>query len=500
VLLLLSAEARRAFPQLVAAGVLAGSLTIPLTWPYAAVGREMGLRDPSFIMFLFIPWIIFPPFHEPVTYLADRLARGVRQNVTMTMAPWLAMAAGLLASAVVRRPRLVPGAMLAALVAGGLVNFWYACGPQEWFGIPSLFTALADLPGLGVVRAPARAVAYTNFVIAVLGGCGMAAVLRRVGGGPVRAAVVAVVLATAVVEAGWHPGGVVAAPLRDPAVTRGLAALPPDCPIAEIPDDFLVQGRALFRSTAHWRPLVNGRSGFYPISPFVEAGFLNRFPEAPAVEYLRAAGACAVIIHTDTRTGPIIVKNSRARQLAVRALTPSESVVRVPELPPPPPAAPRLERTSWRIVEPAAAAGPLLDGSLATLAEFAVGTGEPLERVTVDLGRPALVSGLDVELGSHFRHYLWTYRVEGSLDGTHWTTLGESAGAVPPLESYRADPHALVQRLRFPAAEARFLRLGPVRPAPTGYVLAMDAGFKRWGIAELHVRGVPASPAPDAPC
>jgi hypothetical protein len=461
----------------------------------------MGLREPGFIMFLFLPWIVFPPFLGPFAYFADRLARGVRQNVSMTLVPWLAMAAGLVASAVVRRPRVVSSAFVAALGTGGIVNFWYACGPQEWFGIPSLFTALADLPGLGVVRAPARAVAYTNFVIAVLGGVGTAVLLRRLGSRAARAAVVVVVLGLEVVEAGWHPGGVIAAPVRDPLVAKALAALPADCPIAEIPDDFLVQGRALFRSTAHWRPLVNGRSGFYPISPFVEAGFLNRFPEAPAVEYLRAAGACAVVVHTDTPTGPIIVKNSRARRLPISAITPTESLVRVPEVPPAPPDAPRLERTAWRIVEPdAAAAQAAFDGSLDTVAEFTVATSEPLERLTVDLGQPNLVSGLDVEFGSQFRRYLWTYRVEGSLDGAHWTTLTESPGAVPPLASYRADPHAVVQRIRFPGAAARYLRLGPVRPPPTGYVLALDAGFKSWGVAELQVRGVAAPPTPDPPC
>jgi hypothetical protein len=247
-----------------------------------------------------------------------------------------------------------------------------------------------------------------------------------------------------------------------------------------------------------WRPLVNGRSGFYPISPFVEAGFLNQFPAPPAVSYLRAAGACAVIVHLDTPAGRAILKTSGAQGLPTRAINATEYLVMVPEAPAPPQEAPVLARRGWRVVEPADA-GAVLDGSLDPIAEFTVANAEPLERLVVDLGKPSTVSGVDLELGSHFRHYMWTYRLEGSADGTTWSTLAESGAALPPLESYRADEHAVVQRIRFAPKEVRFLRLGPSRPAPTGYVLAMDAGFARWGVAELKVRGVPDFAAPP-PC
>lgn len=494
VLLLLSGEARRAFPLLLAAGIVAGLLTAPLAVPYAAVARAMGSREGSATIFLYLPWLVFPPLLAPFGYLADRLARGVRQNVTMTVVPWLAMGAGLVASGIARRTRMIPGAMLAALATGGVVNFWYACGPPEWLGFPSLYRAVSAIPGLGTVRGPARAVSYTSLVIAILGGCGVGALVRRLDGRLAHATVLAVVLVLAVVEAGWRPGGIVAAPPRANALAAALGALPADCAVAEIPDDFVRQGRALFRSTAHWRPLVNGRSGLYAVSPFVEAGILNQFPMPPAVAYLRAAGACVVVVHQDTPAGRVIVRNSAARRLPIRPITASEYLVRVPDLPPPPPDDPLLERRGWRVVAPAAATVGF-DGSLETVAEFPVGSAEPLERLVVDLGEPHLVSGLDVELGRRFRRYLWSYRVEASLDGTHWSTIGESATALPPFESYRVDPRAIVQRIRFPAGQARFLRLGPFRPQPAGNVLATDVGFARWGVAELNVRGVRAAVA-----
>jgi hypothetical protein len=183
----------------------------------------------------------------------------------------------------------------------------------------------------------------------------------------------------------------------------------------------------------------------------------------------------------------------------MHAINATEYLVMVPEQAPPPPAGPALARDGWRVVEPADA-GAALDGSLATLAEFEVATADPLTRLVVDLGKPQVVSGVDLELGSHFRHYMWTYRLEGSADGTNWSTLAESTAALPPLESYRADPHAVVQRIRFSPSEVRFLRLGPQRPPPTGYVLAMDVGFSRWGVAELTVRGVPKPATSEPSC
>jgi hypothetical protein len=113
------------------------------------------------------------------------------------------------------------------------------------------------------------------------------------------------------------------------------------------------------------------------------------------------------------------------------------------------------------------------------------------ERLTVDLGRPAIVSGIDLHLGRRFRRHLWTYRVEGSSDGETWSTVVERPIAIPPLDSYRADPTRIVQRLRFPAAEVRFLRVGPYRK-PEESTFTVDGAFRTWGVAELDVRGTPA--------
>ncbi|MCI0634535.1 MAG: discoidin domain-containing protein, partial [Actinobacteria bacterium] len=366
------------------------------------------------------------------------------------LAPCLAIVAGLVASALVRRPRVISPSIVAAIAAGLVVNYWYACGPAAaWFGLPNLYGAVSAVPGLSFVRGPARAVAYCSLMLAVLGGCGLAAVLRRVASPIVRIAVVAIVIGVGIVEAGWQPGETVAAPRRVVPVPRALAQLPADCAIAELPADWNAQTQGLFRSTTHWRPLLNGRSGFFPVSVFLENWFLNQFPSDPALEYLRAAGVCAVLVTLGNRTGNTMVGASWVRGFSVSPLPEyNAAVVTFGSAPPETPAGPRLDRTGWQILEPADGASALLDGSLDTLRTFQVdGPGEP-ERLTVDLGRETVVSGVELSLGFHFRRFLWSYRIEGSEDGTSWSTVAERQAAVPPFGTYRADPTRVVQRIR----------------------------------------------------
>ncbi|HWP64907.1 MAG TPA: discoidin domain-containing protein [Candidatus Limnocylindria bacterium] len=494
VLVLLAADrdARRALPALALAAALAAALTVPLALPYLAVAREMDLTERGMVAFL-SPAAILPPLWRAGAYLVERAASGERLVSGTTLALWLPIAAGLLATAVAWRPRRVPAAALAAIAAGIAVNYWYACGPR--LGAPPLQRLLADVPGMTLVRVPARAIVYCQLMLAVLAGCGTAAVLRRLRPRAARVAVVVGLVALAVVEAGWRGGALAPAPGHGVPVPPALARLPADCAVAEIPTDFAVQAKALYRSIGHGRPLVNGRSGFYPVSPFVETRHLNAFPSDDAQAYLRAAGACAVIVRLDAPASRRILAASQARGLRPRNLTAAYDAMLIvlPPAPPEPSQAPRLAREGWRIVEPATDTAPLVDGSLDTLRIFRVRGADGPERLAIDLGRVQSVSGVDVSLGTHFRRYLWTYRVEGSVDGAVWTTLAESANAIPPFASYRADPTRIVQRIRFPPARARFVRLGPYRSPPRDpYSLAPDAGFFTWGVAEIDVAGAPA--------
>ncbi len=89
-------------------------------------------------------------------------------------------------------------------------------------------------------------------------------------------------------------------PQRAPAVYREMARQPENSVLVELPlgqPDYDL--RAVYYSTVHWRPTVNGSSGFFP--PHYEdlTTALSEMPRHPEVslEALRASGATHAIIH-----------------------------------------------------------------------------------------------------------------------------------------------------------------------------------------------------------
>src|SRR5262249_52876589 len=148
-------------------------------------------------------------------------------------------------------------------------------------------------------------------------------------------------------------------------VSPEIARLPPDCAIAELPADFWTGAVALFRSTAHWRPLVNGYSGFYGIEPWTSYWFLNQFPNPVALEYLYAWGTCAVVVRS-AQVMPDVATASAALGFETHRAG-DEFLVRLPPAPPPAPLGPRFPRAGWFATGPAGSASAVLDGDVETL-------------------------------------------------------------------------------------------------------------------------------------
>ena len=489
-LVVLSRHGRRAALHIAGAGVLAGALCIPLVLPYRAVRSEMEVEGRYGAMSFSLSLDrVRPPFDRPVAYLRERARSGEHVQGFGTLAPWILIAAGAVAAVV--RPRRrdgTPLAVAAALAAGGLANLLYALGPMDDPWIPNLYRSLAELvPGLAWVRVPMRAVSYCYLVLCALAGSGAAALLSRLPWAPVRRLLVAAVLALIVLEAGWHRVPLLPAPPRPTALAAALAKLEPDCAIAEIPADINTSAEALLRSTTHWRPIINGYSGFSPFSPFVMYALLNQFPSPDALAFVRASGGCAVVVRPPAV--PAVLAASRIAGLHAEAVG-SDLLVRVPPAPPEPPGR-ELPRTRWRVASEAGPAGPaVLDGDLETLWRGSVRDDAGPDRLTVDLGEPVTVSAIAIDLGRHFSQQLRTYRVEGSFDGTTWTTLAEALIALPPVVSYRLDYRRVRQRIDFPAARVRWLRVGPYRRPPR--VLSAESGWAGWGVAEFLAFGPPA--------
>jgi hypothetical protein len=92
-------------------------------------------------------------------------------------------------------------------------------------------------------------------------------------------------------------------PNEAPALHAWLATQPPGA-VAELP---MAVPEALpgpdprysYLSTFHWKPLLNGYSGYHPRSYIERAGEVRNFPDDTAIARLRRDGARYVVVHFD---------------------------------------------------------------------------------------------------------------------------------------------------------------------------------------------------------
>ena len=152
------------------------------------------------------------------------------------------------------------------------------------------------------LRVPARMAMVLDLLISVLAGIGCAQLLSRLRSARLRILAVTLLSAAALLESLNRP-----LELRDmdrqiPAVYEWLSAAPGG-PILEYPAAGL-EGRIgpqdatyMYFSTAHWRPLLNGYSGFAPPRYREMLGELQPFPSQGSLDYLRGRGVRYLLVH-----------------------------------------------------------------------------------------------------------------------------------------------------------------------------------------------------------
>jgi hypothetical protein len=89
---------------------------------------------------------------------------------------------------------------------------------------------------------------------------------------------------------------------QTPAAYRILAEKPVNV-VVELPlyapTAFFRNGDYMLHSTVHWRPILNGYSGFMPASYALHHEALREFPDASALAYLRRLGVTHVAVHAN---------------------------------------------------------------------------------------------------------------------------------------------------------------------------------------------------------
>jgi hypothetical protein len=215
--------------------------------------------------------------------------------------------------ALARREPLPGTGLLGAVLFTGAVAMALSFGPSSSGWAP--FDLLASLPGMSLMRAPARFALLVMLALALLAAVGARSLRRRgaIGGTAIAVLSVAIVLESYVVDL---PGGA-AAPLPTPAVYSALATLPAGALVSlpiywRAPDAFRDADYLLF-STTHWRPMVNGYGRQVPPTHEALYDALATFPSAEAVSAMRTNRVRYVIVHTN-RARELRERVEQARQ------------------------------------------------------------------------------------------------------------------------------------------------------------------------------------------
>jgi hypothetical protein len=208
---------------------------------------------------------------------------------------------------------LLPGFVATALLAVALWPPWdrvrvlHAAGLAFAFQLaigfngliyPLLYEWLLPYRGL---RVPARATVLVLLGTCVLAGFGLvrltARVKRRLWANVIAGALIAVVC-------GEYLSRPVLRELENGISPwyRTLRAVP-DAVLFEWPVtvpwrlEQMVDVRYMYRSTWHWRPLLNGYSGNYPASYTELLLTMRSFPDTGSLEYLQRRGATVLVVH-----------------------------------------------------------------------------------------------------------------------------------------------------------------------------------------------------------
>jgi hypothetical protein len=364
-------------------------------------------------------------------------------------------------------------------VIAAVAMFTLALGPTaRLLGEPVFYKApyswLMVLPGFSdAFRAPARFALLGALALAVAAAIAFRELLRQAR--PAPRAVAAVCLALGVMLESW----IVPLPLLDPPRSLEIPhGVPAEAAIMEWPPGVYEDAAAMYRSIGHGRRTVNGLSGYQPPHyAALTASLADGYVDA-AVPLAGSSDIAVFFARNDPET-PTDVAAFAAETGAVPVADTATHVVyllrrRAVAVPPGMPASPRRDFS----VDSAIAADAvhyMTDGDYST----AWGTPSPQsgsEQLIIDLGAPAVVSGVVVASGDRMTLFARELAVDASLDQTTWTEVRRLKFGAPTVAAGISRPSRLDVAVEFSPAEARYLRLRQ-----------LGRSREPWAVAELAV-------------
>jgi hypothetical protein len=238
---------------------------------------------------------------------------------------------------------------------------------------------------------------------------------------------------------------------------------------------------ALYRAAEHRRPLLNGYSGYFPPHYWAMQYMLDRF-DPQVLTRLSALGPIEIVIdHDRDEAGEwrkYVGAHPQARKVYADAAYTSYLLEARTDAPP------AEDRGSPLPVQAIAAsvnganAGRMTDGDPGTIWDTAH-VQRPGDTVTVDLGSPHEVRGLELQIGGSVTDFPRHLRIDVSVDGATWTEAWSGGGALATVSAGLDSPRTVPLWFGFAPVSARYLRATQTGNDETYY----------WSIVELAIRG-----------
>lgn len=312
----------RAAPTMMALGLIA-LLTIPVSLPYFAVERDLGLergiQDVEYYAATVRTYFSVP---DGNWFYAKWLAPKARMTGSgeRDFVGFVAIALAVLG--LVGRPRREPEKWFYVLLACVGVVLSFGARNQvlffpKWPALPLPFYLpfrylFEWVPGFKAMRGPDRFAYLAVLGLAVLGGYGTRTLIQSIRARrPMRMSAAPI---SALILVGMIGLENIAIPIRatNPATlskpvpdsTQFIAGSAPETVILEIPMIFDNESLAWpqYYSIFHWHALVNGFSGFFPPGYAALAGIMREFPSETSLALLDEIGVSTVVVHNDLLT------------------------------------------------------------------------------------------------------------------------------------------------------------------------------------------------------
>jgi hypothetical protein len=270
-----------------AAFLLAGLIVFPLGMTYSRTKAIRGVRQiDSVSEFSATPSDYLRPIVGPTVY---RAFLPPRINGERALFPGFAL---LIFALIGAWPPLTT--TRAALILAGLIAFDGSLGLNGLL-YPLLYRLVFPFQS---IRVPARFDMLVSLTLAVLAAYGASRVLSRATSRTARFVCVAALTALLMVDS-WPRYDM--EPMWDapPSIYQSLPAnaILFEFPVHPLADRFLENVMYMYFSMWHWRPMVNGYSGFNPPQYAETLQGTRRFPAPATLVYLKSAGVTHVTVH-----------------------------------------------------------------------------------------------------------------------------------------------------------------------------------------------------------